>query len=78
MLVIKAFYNLSKGSFPNNLNQLIPVGNMVSFLYSVVALLIVKAVVYESFQLRGLDLIIVGAQIKKLIVLVDLCLLEGG
>jgi len=78
MLMIKALDNLSKGSFANNFNQLIPVSYMVSFLYSVVALLIVEAVVYESFQLRGLDLFFVGAQIIKLFVLIDLCLLESS
>jgi len=61
VLVIHARNNLSKCSLSDNFNQLIPVGDMVIFLNSVVAFFVVETVIYKSFKLSRLNLRFVRA-----------------
>ena len=72
MLVIKAFDNLAESALTDDLDELEAVGDVVSFLYSVVALLVVKTVVHESLELSGPDFASVLGQKVKLLVFVDL------
>lgn len=53
--MIQTFDNLSECTFTDNFNQLEPKCNMIAFLNSVVALFIIKTVVYQSLHVAGLD-----------------------
>jgi len=45
VLVVQTLYYLSEGSFSDDFNKLEPVRNVVSFLYPVVSLLVIKSII---------------------------------
>jgi len=49
--MVHALDHLSEGSFADDLDELVPIGNMVVLLDLVVALFIIEAVVHQAFQL---------------------------
>lgn len=76
VLVVKALDDLAKGAFTDDLDQLEPESDVVTLLNSVVAFLIIKAVVYQSLHVAGLDLVLVLTHVEQLFILLDLCLFE--
>ena len=74
--MIQAFDDLAERSFANDLDQLEPESNVITFLYAVVALFVVKAVVYQSLHITGLDFVLVFAHIEKLLVFLYLGFFE--
>lgn len=71
MLVIEALDDLSEGSLADDFDQLEAVRDVVAFLDSIVALLIVVAVVYEALHVRRFDLLVVLAKVVQLLVVID-------
>ena len=74
--MIETFNNLTECPFANALYQLESESNMITFLYSVVPLLVIKAVIYQSLHIAGLDFVFVFAHIKELLVFLYLCFFE--
>ena len=71
VLVIETLDDLSKGSLANDLDELEAVSNVVAFLDTVVALLIVVAVVHEALHVRRLDLLVILTEVVQLLVIFD-------
>ena len=71
MLVVEALDHLAKRSFAYDLDELEPVGNMVTLVDSVVALFVVIAIVDEALLIRGFELELVVTKVKDLLVVVD-------
>ena len=78
VLVIKAFDHLAEGALTDDLDQLEAVSDMVSLLNTVVALLVVEAVVDESLELRRPDFAGILRKKVELVVFVDLGPLKVG
>ena len=49
--MIETFDDLTKGAFSYNFDQLEPISDMVSFLYPVITLFVVKAIIDKSLEL---------------------------
>lgn len=78
VLVVQALDDLSKGTLADDLNQLEPEGYVVSFLYTIIAFLVVEAIVDKPLHIARLNLELVLAKVVELVVLIDLCGLELG
>ena len=76
MLVVHALDDLSESSLSNHLNELVSVSNMVLLLYPVVPFVIVITIINQPLQLGRLYLHLVLAEVKQLLILVNLCFLE--
>lgn len=76
MFVVKALDDLAEGALSDDLDQLEPVSDVVSFLDPVVPFFVVESVIHKSLELRRFDLTGVLGQVVKLVVLVDLCALK--
>ena len=71
MLVIQTLDDLAKGSFTDNFYELEPIRDMVSFLYSVIPFLVIKAIVDEPLQLGCFDFVFIFTHIIDLIEFID-------
>jgi len=78
VLVIQTLDDLAKRSFTDNFYQLEPIRDVVAFLNSVIAFLVIKAIVDEPLQLGGFDFVFVFTHIIDLIEFIDFCFLEIG
>ena len=64
MLMVETLNNLTKCTFTNNFNQLKSEGNVISLLNPVVALLIIEAIVDQSFHVARLYLVFVFTDVE--------------
>jgi len=76
VLVIQTLDDLAKRSFTDNFYQLEPIRDVVAFLNSVIAFLVIKAIVDEPLQLGGFDFVFVFTHIIDLIEFIDFCFLK--
>ena len=76
MLMIKTLDYLTKCTLSNNFNKLEPIGDMVSLLYPIVALFVIKSIVDQSLKLGCLDLGGVLSEVVYLLILIHFCSLE--
>jgi hypothetical protein len=72
VLMVQALDNLSEGSLTDDLDQLEPVSDVVTFLNSVVPLFVIKAVIYKSLQLCRFDLVLILSEVIQILILVNL------
>lgn len=75
-LVVQAANHITEGTLAYYLFNFVAVADLITALKSVVALIIVKTVVYESFQLCRLVLFILGRQEPNLLIFLDFCTLK--
>ena len=78
MFMVKTFYDLSKGSLTNDFNQLESVGNMVTFLDTVVSLFIVKAIIDKSLHIWWFNFLLILAKVVAVIVVINFSCLESS
>ena len=74
--MVFAFKNLTESALADELKQLKPVGNLVPCHDSVIALLVIKSVVYQPLQLARL--IFVRCQVIDLLILANFSLLVAA
>ena len=70
MLMVQALNNLTKGSLPNNLDELESVSNVVAFLNSIITLLVIISIINKSFLVRGFEFELIFAEEEDLLVLI--------
>ena len=76
--MILAFKNLSECTFTNQLDQLKAIANLIAGNDTIVAFLIIEAIVDQSFKLGWRILLIRFSQVEYLFVLDNFALLMNG
>ena len=78
VLVVHALNDLAESAFTDNFDELVSVGNVIVFLDSVVAFIVVEPVVDQSLELGRFDFGLIFTQVVDLLKLIDLRLFETG
>lgn len=76
MFVVKTLDYLPERSLSYDLNQLESESNVVTFLNSIVAFLIIEPIIYKTLHVTCLNLELILTKIVNLVVLLNLCFLK--